>query len=106
MHLASRQLARQAWFRRDRSAAHNLNWILQEVCAFIAPAVCDADPRPRARKEPSAPHCCGMSRRNCAGEQDSGSPSCCALVVTQPIMLAGWLDGLHAGFQHPAAADG
>ena len=31
VHLASRQLARQAWLRRDRSAAHNLNWILQEV---------------------------------------------------------------------------
>ncbi len=34
VHLASRQLARQAWHRRDRSAAHNLNWILQEVCGL------------------------------------------------------------------------
>ena len=31
MHLASRNLAWQAWERRDLSAAHNLNWILQEV---------------------------------------------------------------------------
>ena len=31
VHLASQELARQAWARRDLSAAHNLNWVLQEV---------------------------------------------------------------------------
>jgi hypothetical protein len=31
VHLASRNLAWQAWERRDLSAAHNLNWVLQEV---------------------------------------------------------------------------